>query len=70
MADDVNTILAGAKKTLAEAESKFPSSQAPTTAAPKPSYTQAREERKTPSLGDELSEKARMVQNAKKALSQ
>lgn len=69
MADDVNTILAGAKKTLAEAESKFPSSQAPTT-APKPSYTQAREERKTPSLGDELSEKARMVQNAKKALNQ
>jgi hypothetical protein len=66
--DTVDTMLAGAKKTLAEAESKFPSSQAPTPA--KPSYTAAREERKSPTIGDELSEKARMVQNAKKALNQ
>lgn len=68
MAQDIGEILAGAKKTLSEAESKFPSSQAPKS-EPAPSYTQAHEARKSPAgIGEELREKAKMVQKARTAL--
>lgn len=65
MGQDVNEILANAKKTLADAQSKFPS---PVPSSSKPSYTQAHEARNAPSLGDELKAKGEMVQKGKKAL--
>lgn len=64
MADDVNTILEGAKKTLAESQQKFPS-QSP---APQPSYSQARQERKVPTMKEEVAAKADSLAKARKAL--
>jgi hypothetical protein len=68
MADDVNTILANAKKVLAEANDKFPSPSMPQ--PQKPSYNMAREARKAPSVGDELKAKKDMTDKAKQALNQ
>lgn len=67
MAQDVATILANAKKTLSEAENKFPSS--PSMPQPdKPSYSMAHDARKEPGLGAELKAKSEMVGKARKAL--
>ena len=65
MAQSVDEILAGAKQTLADANSKFPSAPP---APSKPSYTQAHEARKSPNTGDELAAKKTMVDKAKSAI--
>ena len=64
MAQSVDEILAGAKQTLADANSKFPSAPP---APSKPSYTQAHEARKT-GIGDELAAKKVMTDKAKSAI--
>lgn len=68
MAQSVDEILAGAKKTLQESNEKFPPLNPQPTAAPKPSYTQAHEARKASGIGDELAAKKQMTDKAKKAI--
>ena len=59
MAQDVESILASAKKTLADADSKFPTPSAPQ--PQKPSYSMAAAARKAPSIGEELKAKGEMM---------
>ena len=64
MANDVNSMLAAAKGTLAHAEKSFPSSGAPSSGAPKsatPAAKPAATAKPAPSLGDELKAKAANV---------
>ena len=80
MPQDINTILAGAKKTLGEAEKKFPSAPKPATSQTPNEYSHApyslvpaakkaiAEAGPGPGVGTELKEKAKMVANARKAL--
>jgi hypothetical protein len=67
MAQDVEAILAGAKKTLGEAEQKFPSPPMPQ--PQKPSYSMVLPARKAEAgIGAELKAKGEMVQKGREAL--
>ena len=69
MPQNVDEILAGAKKTLAEAQTKFPSPSSSKSPLPQPSYAMVPPARReAAALGSELRAKGEMVQKAKEAL--
>lgn len=72
MAQDINSMLSDAKQAMVHASETEALNKTSPTPVPeglkKPSYTAARQERKTPTMQDETNATNAMVDKAKKAL--